>query len=254
MKKYFFVILIFTVSSCNTQINRQNYFYNRDSKGFLGNVKECHVRTYDSFHKKSNDPEPVASSISDSAIWHFNEEGYITHADQYYFSGGIVAKHNSIKYNFSNNIPVKLEFYTNDTLQKVTEIKFLNDTTVQEDARILSTGQRLKSTITIARDKEAIIETNHTVLEFDADMVDMITTTNNIYGDGILTSSAITSQVMHEGEPFSDGRFDYRDEYNYTILKKDQRGNPSVGLIDIISDYGREKHTVLYESSYTYWK
>lgn len=59
---------------------------------------------------------------------------------------------------------------------------------------------------------------------------------------------------MHDGKPFSDGGFDYRDEYGYSTLKKDKRGNSSIGLIDIISDYGREKHTILYESSYSYWE
>ena len=44
------------------------------------------------------------------------------------------------------------------------------------------------------------------------------------------------------------------DEYIYTILKKDRTGNPLSGLVDLISDYGRQKHTILQESSYTYWE
>lgn len=253
MKKYFFAILIIFLTSCNSEKEPRKNFYSLESMAFLGDVKECCMCTYDSFQTMNNIPEPVISSISDSTTWYFNKEGYITHIDQYMFTRGTVAQHNSIKYSFSNNIPVKLEFYTNDTLQKVTEIKFLSDTVVQEDISLLSTEQRLKSTITITRYQNRIIETNKTVLTFGTDNVDMITTTNNSYKDNLLAKSSITSHTIHEGKPFSDGGFDYKNEYIYTILKKDRIGNALSGLVDLISDYGREKHTVFYERSYTYW-
>ena len=253
MKKYFFAVIIICSISCNTKTEPRKNFYSRESMAFIGGVKECCTRTYDSFKRTNNIPEAVVPSISDSTIWHFNKEGYITHIDQYIFNQGIVDKHNSIRYSFSNNIPVKLEFYTNDTLQKITDIKFLGDTVVQEDINLLSTGQRLKSTITIARNNGIITETNNTILKFGADEVNMTTTTKNSYEDGILVNSVVTGHTIHDGKPFSDGGFDYKNEYIYTILKKDRTGNPLSGLVDLISDYGRQKHTILQESSYTYW-
>lgn len=254
MKKYFFVVLILCTVSCNSEKETRKNFYNRESMAFLGNAKECNIITYDSFYMKNNEPVAVASSKGDSTVWHFNRDGYITLIDQYIFSEGAIAKHIAIKYSFSNNIPTKRETYSNDTLSTITDIWFINDTSVIENTRILDTDQKLKSAITVACNKDYTTEAKNMVIEIGTDKVDMTTTTNNTYKDRKLIKSLETCKTMLDGKTFSNGAYDYTTQYMYTILKKDWEGNTLSGLMEFTSDYTQDKQTVLYEGSYTYWK
>ncbi len=253
MKKYFFVILIISALSCNSEKEIRKNFYSRESMAFLGNAKECNIITYDSFYIKNNEPVPIVSSKGDSTVWHFNRDGYITIIDQYIFSEGEIVKHVAIKYSFSNSIPTKRETFSNDTLGTVTDIRFINDTSVIEETRILDTDQKLKSTITVAYNKDYTIETKNMVIEIGTDKVEMTTTTNNRYKDRKLVNSLETCKTMLDGKTFSNGAYDYTKQYMYKILKKDTEGNTLSGLMEFTSDYTQDKQTVLYEGKYIYW-
>lgn len=253
MKQYFFAILIICSISCNSENETRKNFYSRESMAFVGDVKECCIRTYDSFNTDGDIPVAIATSIGDSTIWHFNKEGYVTHIDKYIFSEGSIVKHIDIKYSFDNNIPTKRETYSNDTLSTVTDIWFINDTSVIEKTKLLNTDQTLKSTITIACNKDYIIETKNTDIEIGTDNVEMITTTNNKYESNKLINSLETCKTMLDGKTFSNGDYDYTKQYSYTILKKDPKGNTLKGLLGFTSDYTDNKQSVLFEGGYTYW-
>lgn len=253
MKNYFFAILIICAISCKSEKEPRKYFHSSESMAFVGDVKECCIRTYDSFYMNDNVPVAVATSIGDSTIWYFNKEGYATHIDKYIFSEGSIVKHIDIKYNFDHNIPSRRETYANDTLSTVTDIWFINDTSVIEKTRILDTDQNLKSTITVACNKDYIIETKSMDIEIGTDKVEMITTTNNKYEGNKLINSLETSRTMLDGKTFSNGDYDYTKQYSYTILKKDQKGNTLKGLLEFTSDYTDKKQSVLFEGGYTYW-
>src|SRR5690606_3007308 len=211
--------------ACNDNLSETAVTYFNDYKkyGLSGNVKEMVTFHFDSAIITNEKWIPDSNRLSRKSVLRFNPDGFLTEIEHYSNNSGKWDLDFRTETTLENNIPVRTKTIKNSELTRIDEIRFLNDSVIEETVATSGTQVNLTSRLELLQSgstfKKSSIETDSEGITLNSILLIEHQPSSN------KTTWTVEERYSENGVSFADGVMDTKYTITGLTIGKDSKGN-----------------------------